>query len=295
MITFFTTAKDFKGKTKTAQKNAIRSWKNSIQEAEIILFSKSEGAEEISEELEIKYIPDIRVSDQGTPFISEMFEIAGDVAKYEVCCFINADIIIYPVFSKSLLEINNLLKANYLVVGQRKDLDFDQEIDFDTDWETILEKTVRQKASIHLPTGSDFFAFPKGQYKVGDIPDLLVGRQGWDLWMIYNARCNKAKAIDLSRKTMVIHQNHDYSHRRIKVENLTIEEEALSNYKHLPFDETYIYTLLACNFYYQGGKLKRNFARGDLRRFITYELSLRKKQPGVKLLKKLLTKIRLAH
>lgn len=291
MITFFTTAKDFTGKNRTAQLNALRSWKDSLEGAEIILFAESKGANEISEQLGIIYYPNVRVSRQGTPYINEMFELANTIASHNICCFINADIVINRDFSQSLLEINELLTSNYLVVGQRMDVDLDQEIDFVAGWEANLSKIVAQKAFLHPPTGSDFFAFPKGQYTVGDIPDLLVGRQGWDLWMIYNGRCRKAKVVDLSPTTMVIHQNHDYSHRKICIENLTTEEEALSNYSYLPPGELYTYTLFACNFCFNDGKIKRNFARGDLNRLIMHELSLRKHKFGIKFFKKLLIKL----
>ncbi|WP_155523730.1 hypothetical protein [Nodosilinea nodulosa] len=295
MITFFTTAKDFTGKNRIAQLNALQSWKNSLEGVEIILFAESKGANEISERLRITYCPNVRVSRQGTPYVNEMFEVASNIASHSICCFINADIIIYRNFSQNLLRINKLLTSNYLIVGQRKDLDWDQEIDFSHDWETDLSKTVTQKASIHPPRGSDFFAFPKGQYGTGDIPNLLVGRQGWDLWMIYDGRRRKRKVVDISPTTMVIHQNHDYSHRKTYITNLTTEEEALSNYSYLPHGESYIYTLLACNFYFIDGKIKRNFARGDLSRAVIYELSLRKHIPGATLVKKIITKFGLLN
>lgn len=286
MITFFTTTKDFVGKSKTAQINAIKSWKTVDKEAEIILFGYSEGAKEISEELQLIYIPDIKVSPQGTPFINDMFEKATSLASNEICCFINADIILYSKFVQSLSAIHTLLKSKYLIVGQRQNLDLDEPIDFNANWETKLGRLVVETAFVppFEGSGSDFFAFPKSQYQSGDIPDLMVGRAGWDLWMIYNGRQKGFKVIDLSDTVMIVHQNHNYSHRKVKFENYNQDEESLSNYKNLPEKEMYLYTLPACNYSFKNEKLVRNFARGNLKRFLIYEIRLRKDNPFVKIL-----------
>lgn len=278
MITFFTTTKDFVGKNKIAQTNAIKSWKMACEEVEVILFGASQGAKEIAKELNLIYVPDIKVSHQGTPFINDMFEQATNLASNEICCFINADIITYYTFSKSILDIHKLLNKNYLVVGQRQNIDLDVEISFTENWETELDSLVHK--SITIPpfsdSGSDFFAFPKSQYQKGDIPNLMVGRAGWDLWMIYNGRQKKFKVIDLSDTVMVLHQNHNYSHRKVKFDNYNQDEESLANYKHFPENERYLYTLPACNYSFKNQQLKRNFGRGNLKMFCIYEIRLRK-------------------
>ncbi|PSB32750.1 hypothetical protein [Chlorogloea sp. CCALA 695] len=286
MITFFTTAKDFTGKTKVAQINAIKSWKIAHEETEIILFGDCTGASEIAEELELIHIPDIKTSRQGTPFINDMFEKARDVASNEVCCFINADIIIYSKFIQSLTKIHNLLKNNYLIVGQRQNIDLDEPINFTPNWEAELDSLVVESGVIPPfdQSGSDFFAFPKSQYQNGDIPDLMVGRAGWDLWMIYNGRLKGFKVIDLSDTFMIVHQNHNYSHRKVKFDSYDQDEESFSNYKKLPEKEMYLYTLPACNYTFKNQKLERNFARGNFKRFLTYEIRLRKSNPFIKIL-----------
>lgn len=284
MITFFTTAKDFVGKNKITQINAIKSWQIAHPKAEVILFGDSQGASALSQELDFIHIPEIQTSCQRTPFINDMFEKASKLASNEICCFINADIIVYSKFVQNLLDIHKLLKNNYLVVGQRQDINLEGEINFAANWETELNDLITKEGTIHPPTGSDFFGFPKSQYQQGDIPNLMVGRPGWDLWMIYNGRLKKFKVVDLSATTMVVHQNHDYSHRKVEVNSYEQDEEALSNYKNLPQREKYLYTLPACNYYYKNQKLKRNFARGDLKTFLNYEIRLRRNNPLVKFL-----------
>jgi len=279
MITYFTTAKDFRGKTKTRQINAIRSWKAATPGAEVVVFGACEGIEPLVNQLGISYLPEIKVSDQGTPFINDMFECIARIATHPVCCFVNADIILTSRFVHKALSIHEQLGKNYLAVGQRYDIDLDQELDFSENWQTDLEKLVQSSGSIHPPLGSDYFLFPKGQYLPGEIPDLLVGRGGWDLWMIYHARVCRLHVVDLSPSIKVIHQDHSYEHRKVKFQGYQEDEEALANLQFLPKGETYDYTLLACNFFFEHGKLRRNFARGDLKRYLAFEINLHKKKP----------------
>lgn len=292
MITFFTTTKNFSGKIAIAQINAIQSWLLSIKGAEAIVFGDCEGIESIAQSIKFTHQPDVNVSEQGTPYINDMFVQASQLANNAICCFINADIIVYNIFAESLLEIHNLAHEDYLVVGQRQDLTLNETLHFTSDWETRLREKIERKGCIHPPLGSDFFAFPTGQYHAGNMPDLLVGRGGWDLWMIYNGRQRALKVIDLSPHTMVVHQNHDYSHRKIIYESEMQDDETIHNYSLLPREALFDYTLFACNYLFKHGQIRRNFARGKLRTFLRYELHLRNQHPFYNILNRILRKLR---
>lgn len=295
MITYFTTAKDFTGNTKIAQINAIKSWHATTPQAEVVVFGACEGIQTLSADLGLIHQPIAPVSDQGTPFVNEMFEKINRIASNSICCFVNADIILTSRFTESVLTIHNLLGTDYLVVGQRHDLDLGHGIDFSENWEARLKKLIASSGTMHPASGSDFFAFPRGQYLQGDMPDLLVGRGGWDLWMIYNARVRKLQTVDLSPTAKVIHQNHSYNHRKVEFQGYRKDDEALANLRHLPEGETYDYTLSACNFVFKDGRIQKNFARGDLRRYLTYELNLRKDKPLFRILKKICSRLRLTY
>jgi hypothetical protein len=276
MITYFTTAKDFIGKTRVAQLNAIRSWQHSVENAQIIIFGKSEGIEELADQPGIFLHPEVKTSSEGTPHIDDMFIKAQQSAEHDICCFINADIIIPNGFAETIVEIHKALKTGYLIVGQRYDVRVDREIPFDDQWETTLNDLVRKGGRRHAPEGSDFFGFPTRQYGQDDIPGLLAGRAGWDLWMIYHGRTHRYKVVDISPTITVVHQDHDYSHRKTEFISYESDPEARLNLRHLPVGETYPYTLLACNYSYKNGKIRRNLARCNIQRFISYELHLRR-------------------
>jgi hypothetical protein len=96
------------------------------------------------------------------------------------------------------------------MLGQRWDFDQTTPLDFSADWANRLRSTVHSQGTLHRPAGSDYFLFPIACYT--DLPAFVIGRAGWDNWMIYKARRAGWPAIDVTPSVMIIHQNHDYSH-----------------------------------------------------------------------------------
>lgn len=263
MITLFTTTKDFKGKNAINQQNAINSWLSSSYNVEVIIFGQSEGLSYYENHERVVFYKEVQTSSTGIPFISSMFLLANEIAKYPICCFVNADIIITEVFFKKAIHWHQQLKKEYLIVGQRLDVDVEESILFDKGWEVRFFDTYGDNMELHPPAGSDYFIFPKGQYT--SMPDLLVGRPGWDLWMIYNARASDYLTIDFSEVEKVIHQNHDYNHKIKIEEDIEKDDEAQFNLKHLPIKGKYKFTLAACNYKInKNDLLEINYARGDI-------------------------------
>lgn len=269
MLTLFTTAKKFYGKNRINQLNAIRSWLQAPYPVEIIIFDKVEGddIDELKDNSKIKIIEEIATNPNGVPELNFMFDTASKLAFYEIICYVNADIILPKSFFEDIVYLHRSINKDYLLVGQRIDVDVEESIDFDNEWEErFWEQHPDHK--VHMPTGSDFFVFPKGQYSIENMPNLLVGRPGWDLWMIYDGLKNRRKVIDLSLSTKVIHQNHDYLHK-VNVEQLRKKDDE-HNYQFLPENLKYKFTLIACNYYYSKNKVTKNYARGDLNLYMNY-------------------------
>jgi hypothetical protein len=98
----------------------------------------------------------------------------------------------------------------YLIVGNRYDIDMREELTFDAKWGDALVREVEKSGRMHKPMGSDYFVFPIGQF--ADIPEFVLGRAGWDNWMIYEGRHEGLPVIDASEAITALHQNHDYGH-----------------------------------------------------------------------------------
>ncbi|MBA65882.1 MAG: hypothetical protein CMG55_08795 [Candidatus Marinimicrobia bacterium] len=230
MITIFCTPKNFEGIFDVIQKNAIRSWRKVSSEIEIIIFGDSFGAKEIASEVNGIYYPKIKCSKNGVPFLSDLFDKANKISVNDTLMFINADIIIPKNIFDPIKIIRNQFQ-NFLSVGSRWDLDVDQSINFEKEdivklfWEKANNYSVRSS-----PAAIDYFIFNKNSIK--KIPDFVIGRPGYDNWLLWYARRNLIPLIDLSNEIRVIHQNHHFNFHNIKQDpKIYYEEDGLNNRK----------------------------------------------------------------
>jgi hypothetical protein len=65
MLTFFTTAKPFRGHSETIQRNALKSWTLLGADVEGILFGDDEGAADTARDLGIRHEPHVERSEYG--------------------------------------------------------------------------------------------------------------------------------------------------------------------------------------------------------------------------------------
>jgi hypothetical protein len=208
MITFFSIPKPFTNHIGIIQRNAIRSWTLLKPESEILLMGNEPGTAQVAEELGVRQIREIAINEYGTPLIHDLFEKAQKLAKHDLICYINADIILLSDF---LRAVNQIQLPEYLLVGRRWDMDITQSLNFQkTDWETELRAQLQTDGVLHAHTGIDFFVFRRGLYK--DLPPFAVGRTTWDNWLIYKARSLKVPVIDATDQVTIVHQNHQYNH-----------------------------------------------------------------------------------
>lgn len=190
------------------QRNAIKSW-TLLPDVDVILLGEEQGLAEAAKEFGVKHIPHVERNPNGVPLISSMFKLARENSNSELLCIINADMVLMPDFVEAARR-SRMLHDKYVLLSQRWDLDVTAPLDFSGDWSRGLRSTVNGQGKLHRPAGSDFFLFPKSCY--ADIPNFIIGRAGWDNWMIYKARKENWAVIDCTPSVMIVHQNHDYAH-----------------------------------------------------------------------------------
>ncbi|MDR3574590.1 MAG: hypothetical protein P4L50_12050 [Anaerolineaceae bacterium] len=195
----------------TIQLNAIQSWQQLGPEVEVILVGAEAGIADAAERLNVKHLPDVRLNAQGTPLVSSIFELARTFAgnNSPFLAYVNADILLLPDFVETTRQVAGQLQQ-FLLVGQRWDLDITTPLDFSTGWQAQLQETIRAGGRLHPLGGSDYFIFPRSCFT--RIPDFAIGRAGWDNWMIYEARRSGWRVVDATQGIRLVHQSHDYSH-----------------------------------------------------------------------------------
>jgi len=211
MITFFTTAKPFNGHNGVIQRNALTSWKLLHPDVEVILFGDEEGAAEVCAELELRHEPHVERHESGFKYIGSIFDEAQKVARHEVLCYVNCDILLTGDFAVAVKRLS-AEKREFLMVGRRWDTDIAEPVDFSNPrWPKVVRKTAFQAALQRDEWFIDYFVFRRGLF-LNRIPRLVIGRVYWDNWLLWFAGHRGAALVDASPAVMAIHQNHDYGY-----------------------------------------------------------------------------------
>jgi len=209
ILTLFTSPKPFiDPHISLIQRNAILSWMK-IPKVKILLLGDEVGLAEFAAEHGLTHIKDIARSESGAPMMDDMFRLARERSDTRFYCVINADIILFPDLVRRLEEVD-ALPERFVIFGQRYDIEVTQPIDFQNGWDVVFKQRLLGEGELHRPAGSDYFLYPAACYQ--DMPAFVIGRAGWDNWMIYHARKQKFAAIDASAEIIIAHQNHDYAH-----------------------------------------------------------------------------------
>src|SRR5258708_21831814 len=129
MLSIFTTAKPFRGHIGIIQRNAIQSWSRLHPEVEIILFGNEEGAAEIAQELELRHEAHVECNELGTKRLDSMFARAQAIARHDLLCYINCDIILMQDFCRAIERVR-AMHREFLMVGRRWDTDITEPLPF---------------------------------------------------------------------------------------------------------------------------------------------------------------------
>jgi len=229
MLTFFSTPKPFRGHIDVIQRNAIQSWMRVCTGVELILFGGDEGAAEVAREYGIIHEPKVERNACGTPYLNALFDRAEEMARHPVLCYVNCDIILMDDFRAALATVA-ARSPQFLMAGRRWDMNITSPIPFEQpDWRQKL-RAVTQLEGVHRPSQwIDYFAFSRGLY-YRKIPRLVIGRPGFDNWLVWYARRAGASVVNASRAVVAVHQNHDYSHHPQGEKGVWHGEEAQQNY-----------------------------------------------------------------
>jgi hypothetical protein len=259
MITLFTTPKAFAGHVNVIQRNALQSWKLLHPDVEVILFGDDEGAAVVCRELGIRHIPEVRRNGYGTKYLAGIFDQAQEVAAHDILCYVNCDILLMPDFRRAVESIAKFQKS-FLLAGRRWDVDIQVPMVFQRpDWERHVRYLVLQTNRQRPAQWIDYFVFSKGLY-YKKIPEFVIGRPGWDNWLIWFALSARVPVVDLSRDVCAVHQNHDYSYHPQGETGVWQGEEAQENYRLLENNRKFR-TLESAGYILQSGQLRRNHVR----------------------------------
>lgn len=209
MLSIFSIPRAFDGHAGVIQRNAIRSWTLLHPDVEVILCGDDDGTEDASREFETRWVPDLRRSEFGTPYVDSAFARARALARHPLLAFVNADIMLTPALIGAVRLLNG---TACLTVGSRTNLDLRSPWEFEgSDWHERLTARALRDGDPAEHWWIDYFIFPRDS-ALGDLPQLIVGRPGWDNYVIWRALDLGMPVVDASACVLAVHQTHDYAH-----------------------------------------------------------------------------------
>lgn len=253
MITIFSTTKAFTGHINVIQRNAIQSWQKLDPDVEIILVGDDAGAAEVCEQLGIRHIANVAKNRYGTKYLRSIYDQVHEMARHTMLCHVNCDIILKSDFIRAARAAGK--QERFLLAGRRWDVDIRETVDFDrADWEQQLESMARAANRPRPAQWIDYFLFTKGLY-YQKIPDFVIGRPGWDNWLLWYPLSLNVPLIDASHDVLAVHQNHDYGYHPDGEQGVWHGEEAQENYR---LHQGKFATLANATHVLRNGTLKRN-------------------------------------
>jgi hypothetical protein len=218
-LTIFAIPKRFDGHFALIQRNAIRSWAALTPRPDIILLGSDGGTAEMAAEVGAVHVPDVAQSPAGAPRLDDVLDKGQKHAHGQVVCFINADIVLTAQWLNALRTVA-AWRSRFLMVGRRWNLDVTAPIDFASprwDADIVADATSRGRQATNMFI--DYFAFPRGM--MVDVPPFVIGRPGYDNWLLWRTRQQRIPLVDASDAAPVVHQNHDYSHVKTGADSLS--------------------------------------------------------------------------
>lgn len=208
-LTIFTAPKPFTNPhINVIQHNALAAWTR-LPDVEVILVGDEPGIPDAAREFGVKNVAEVGRDEKGIPLVDAVMEIGHRHSSSPVLCYANGDMILMSDAVEAARQVSTQVK-DFLLVGQRWNLDLTEPFDFSGDWEARLRAEVAERGQFYSPWGIDYFIFPRHLYT--EVPGFTIGRPAWDNWMVYHARMKLGMAVDASRDVLAVHQNHDYSH-----------------------------------------------------------------------------------
>jgi len=192
MITFFTIPRPFNAKYMDNQYRAIMSWTRFP--GEVILFGDEQGTDDAAIDLNCRWYQDVnRMTTTGPPLIDSVFRDAQLAARYDLMCYINADILLNRANVHDIMADVHSKVGDFMAIGRRWDISKIPPI-------TI---SVKPPGEYHCVHGEDYFFFTKGS--IPFVPPFLIGRSAWDNWLVMDAQKRGLATVDVTDAIEAIH------------------------------------------------------------------------------------------
>ena len=167
---------------------------------------------------------------EGPKKVRSFFDAAQRMARHELVCYANCDIVLSTDFLHAV-NAADALHGRFLMVGRRWDVNVEAPLAFAAkSWKQELANRAIQSWEQSNGDWIDYFVFRR-EFYLGKIPEMVIGRAYWDQWLVWRARKMGAVVVDASEAVPAVHQNHDYGYHPAGKTGVWTDDLARRNYE----------------------------------------------------------------
>lgn len=156
----------------------------------------------------------VRSNEFGTPYFSSLLSSLESLSRSTFVGYVNCDLLFHSSFFESLHTIDSLqsqgkLEKKGMMMGRRYNLNTNIRnnwTSFHRDQFDQLLVRETEYSDLFISVAQDYFIYNRGSIDLSLLPDLVIGRNGYDNYMVDFCMKNQIALIDLSLSTIVLHQ-----------------------------------------------------------------------------------------
>jgi hypothetical protein len=211
LITLFTTFADHfhtDAEKLSVHNNTLVNWASFKSSVNLILFSSDEYWNKVAQSFGWDVIKPL-IENNGTkpPVLQDMFSLAMSRYNTKWYGYVNADILFTRdliLNLETLTQIYNTSNTRILLTGRRTNVDNLTRLDPKSDMD--INKRAKQFGQLYKEDAEDFF-ITTSSFPWKRILPVVVGRPGYDNWLVGEARCRlNTTVIDVTRTLLAFHQ-----------------------------------------------------------------------------------------
>ena len=207
ILTLFTTFKNSYSKS-YIHKNTIRNWGLMSPNIIPVLFADMNASTSVvdyARQRKWHIFPIPKKSKGGIPILRHMFLEAQKLFETAFYGYANGDILFDKGLTDTLHGLIRLKKnlTDILIVGKRKNWGIKRQQNV-----AVLEEIGKyaKSSQLFMACAQDYFISTRDGYPWSTIPDFVVGRVGYDNWLVVTALTRRIPLVDATRTITALHQ-----------------------------------------------------------------------------------------
>ena len=129
--------------------------------------------------------------------------------------FMNGDLLLHSSLFDSLnylssLQVEGKLASHVMVMGRRYNHNIQSKHDFSNynslQFDSVIVQ-ITQFSDLFISVAQDFFIFNRGTIDYNQLPDVVIGRNGYDNYMVHFCFAHSIPLVDISQSGIDIFDN----------------------------------------------------------------------------------------